>query len=346
MVPFATRMRMVAVAFGPASMAEACAGLSRMRDVADCVELRLDLFQEQFDLEVLLRERGTLPVVATLRPNDQGGRCPLPPDERLAVLVRAAELGAEFVDLEWDAASAQAQAAVRAAGARVIISRHDFATMPSGLVDTWWPGLAAQGADVVKVVGTAHDVRDCLMVFRALEQAHRPTIAIAMGQAGLASRVLALRAEQCLLTYAALDGANGTAPGQLTVGDMRETYRVGRLGPNTRVFGLLGPHEERARLAEYNAWFDSDAYDGIAVPFQTERDAAAIVQVFRELPVSGWHIHGAALQTDVVDAVDQLEGGAQRQGRVNAVVRRASGELVGYWVESPREQYELWRAAD
>jgi 3-dehydroquinate dehydratase / shikimate dehydrogenase len=340
------RMRMVAVAFGPANMAEACAGLSRIRDEADCVELRLDLFQEPFELETLLRERGSLPVVATLRPPEQGGRCTLAADERLEVLVRAAELGAEFVDLEWDAASAQAQAAVRAAGARVIISRHDFSAMPTGLADTWWQELARLGADVVKVVGTAHDVRDCLAVFRALRRADRPTIAIAMGEAGLATRVLALRAEQCLLTYAALDGADGTAAGQLTVGEMREMYRVARLGATTRVFGLLGPHQERERLAEYNAWFDADEFDAVAVPFRAERDAAAIVQAFRELPVSGWHVHGAELQTDVVNVVDQLEGGARRQGKVNAVVRHRGGELLGHWVESPREQYELWRVAD
>ena len=88
MLPFETQqMRMVAVAFGPPTMAEACAGLSRIRDVADCVEMRLDLFEEPFELEVLLRERGSLPVVATLRPPEQGGRCPLPPDERLEVLL-------------------------------------------------------------------------------------------------------------------------------------------------------------------------------------------------------------------------------------------------------------------
>jgi 3-dehydroquinate dehydratase type I len=207
------QMRMVAVAFGPATMAEACAGLPRIREVADCVELRLDLFEEPFDLAVLLRERGDLPAVATLRPPEQGGRCALPASERLRVLTTAAELGAEYVDLEFDAASQAAQAAVRAAGARVIISRHDFSGMPSGLPDTWWRELADQGADVVKVVGTARDVRDCLEVFRALDRADRPTIALAMGEAGLATRVLALRAEQCLLTYAALDAAGGTAPG-------------------------------------------------------------------------------------------------------------------------------------
>src|SRR5690242_342648 len=119
------RQQMLAVAFGPPTMAAACEGLPRIREVADCVELRLDLFEEPFDLAALLRARGDLPAVVTLRPPSQGGRSPLPDDERLAVLLRAAELGAEYVDVEFDALSASALQALRAAGARVIVSRHD-----------------------------------------------------------------------------------------------------------------------------------------------------------------------------------------------------------------------------
>jgi 3-dehydroquinate dehydratase/shikimate dehydrogenase len=323
-------------------MAAACAGLPRIRAVADCVELRLDLFDEPFDLATLLRERRDLPVVATLRPPDQGGRSELGASERLKVLVRAAELGAEYVDLEWDAASPDALAALRGAGARVIISRHDFSSMPADLADDWRLRLAELGADVVKLVGTARDVRDCLTVLRALERATLPTIAIAMGAAGLPTRVLALRSERCLLTYASLEEDGGTAPGQISVKDMREVYRVQHLGSSTRVFGLLGPHVERERLAEYNTWFAADAVDAVAVPFPAEVGAAAIVAGFRELPVNGWHIHGLDLQRDVVKSLDQLSPAATRQARVNAVVQRPDGSLLGDWVESPRQQYELW----
>jgi hypothetical protein len=158
--------------------------------------------------------------------------------------------------------------------------------------------------------------------------------------------VLALRSEQCLLTYAALEPGGGTAPGQLSVEDMRHTYRVERLGPNTRIYGLLGPHAEPERLAEYNAWFADDGCDGVAVPFIADNDAAEVVSAFRELPVSGWHVHGTQLQHNVLPALDGLAAAAARQGKVNAVVRRVDGGLAGHWVESPREQYELWRSAD
>jgi len=339
---------MLAIAFGPRTMSEAIAGLPRIRQEADCVELRLDLFEEPFDLPALLRERGDLPVVVTLRPPHEGGKSPLPPAERVRVLLHAAELGAEYVDLEWDAATPASIATLRQAGARVVVSRHDFKAMPPDLADGWWPALAALGPDVVKVVGTASDVRDCLPVFRALsdDRAHMPTIAIAMGAPGVLTRVLALRAEQCFLTYAMLGQASATAPGQLTAREMRKTYHVERLRPRTRVFGLLGPHAEDARLSEYNAWFARDNWDAVSVPFQTRTDAPAIVSAFRELPVSGWHIHGPDLQATVPQALDDLAPTAATHHKVNGIVRHDDGRLVGHWVESPREQYEVWRSAD
>ena len=54
---------------------------------------------------------------------------------------------------------------------------------------------------------------------------------------------------------------------------------------------------------------------------------------------------GGKLQGDVVGALDDLGPVAARQGKANAIVRQPDGALVGHWVESPREQYELWRAA-
>ena len=336
------RNRMLAVAFGPPTLAAACAGLPRIRAVADCVELRLDFLDEPVDLAALLRECGDLTVVATLRPPEQGGRSKLGAEARLKVLLRAAELGAAYVDVEWDAATPEALAELRGAGARVIVSRHDFSSMPPGLADDWWPHLAALGADVVKVVGTARDVRDCLVVLRAFERADLPTIAIGMGAPGLPTRVLALRSERCLLAYAALEDGIGTAPGQISIGDMREVYGVQRLGSISRAYGLLGAHVERERLAEYNAWFAAGAVDAVAVPFPAESSAAEIIAAFKDLPVSGWHIHGESLQRDALQVMDDLGPAAARQAKVNAVVTRVDGSLVGHWVESPRDQYELW----
>src|SRR5215204_1952218 len=145
-------LRMIAIALGRPTMAEALASLPAIRREADCLELRLDLFEEAFDLPLLLRERADLPTVVTLRPIDQGGKSRLTAAERLPVLLQAAELGADYVDLEWDAATPSAVAALKLAGTRVIVSRHDFSSMPPELGESWVDDLIHKNADVVKVV--------------------------------------------------------------------------------------------------------------------------------------------------------------------------------------------------
>ena len=331
----------LAVAFGPPTMTQALAELPRVAEEADLIELRLDFFQESYDLAVLLEARGARPVVVTLRPTDQGGGSIVPAPERLGQLVRAAELGAEYVDLEWDAVTPDALAHLHTAGVQVILSRHDFAAMPAELASGWPADLAARGADVVKVVGLARDVRDCLPPLRALRQAQQPTVAIAMGDPGLPTRVLALREPSCFMTYGAPAALPGTAPGQLTLAELREVYHAERLGPSTAVYGLLGPHVETERAAEYNRWFRETDRDAVAVPFPCTTAAAATVRSFRELPVAGWHVHGEALQREVLSALNDLERNAQAQAKVNAIVTRV-GSLVGSWVETPAEQFELW----
>jgi 3-dehydroquinate dehydratase / shikimate dehydrogenase len=333
----------LAVALNSPTMEHARAALSVAADQADLIELRLDLFEEPYNLTALLEARGTRPVVVTLRPEGQGGRSTLSAGERLVILLRAAELGAEYVDLEWDAATPAALAGLRHLGARPIVSRHDFSGMPD--LQTWWSDLAALTDDaIVKVVGQAVDVRDCLPVLQVLRQATRPTIAIGMGLPGLPSRVLALRERSCFLTYAASPGLMGTAPGQVSVSEMRAVYHAQRLGTATAVFGLLGPHVEQERLREYNTWFEQASIDAVAVAFPAEADAAGILQAYRALPVSGWHIHGEVLQRQAVAALDHLSPKAQRQAKVNSVVLQSSA-LVGDWIESPAEQFATWRSA-
>lgn len=337
------RERPLAVALAPTSLADGQALLARARAEADLAELRLDLANEPYDPAALLEGRGGLPVIATLRPVDQGGRSTLPAAERFAVLLRAARAGAEYVDLEWTAATPDRIDALHQAGAYVLVSRHDFARVPPDFAPGWYDQLARLGADVVKLVGTATDPRDCLPVFRALRNADRPTVAIAMGAAGLPTRILAPREARCFLTFGTLVADPGTAPGQVPLVEMRTAYHATRLGGRTAAYGLLAGHVEREQAARYNRWFAAAGLDAVAVPFPAteDSDSAAIVAAFRELPISGWHIHGAQLQETVGQGLDALEPSACRQGKVNAIALQDNA-LVGAWVESPEAQFQLW----
>jgi 3-dehydroquinate dehydratase/shikimate dehydrogenase len=332
---------LIGVAVGPKSMAEALELLPRAASQADIVELRLDAFEEPFELAPLVEAAGACPLIATLRPIGQGGGSPAPAEERLAQLVRAVELGAAFVDLEWDAARPAAIEAVHQAGGEVLVSYHDFEAVPANLLTTWEPRLRTLGADVVKLAGLARDVRDCLPMLDLLHASSAPTVAMAMGEAGLPTRILALREPACFLTYAALDGAAPTAPGQLLLSELRSVYHADRIGASTAVFGLLGSHGDAARVGRYNRWFAEAGLDAVAVPFVSGDGAAEVVNAYRRLPVAGWHSAEDAAQRQVTGVVDELSGEARRRGRVNAITLRED-LLVGDWVDSMEAQFELW----
>lgn len=336
-MPTVERMRMIGVALGPRDTAAALAGLAVVARVADIAELRLDLM-EQVELQRLLADR-PCPVVVTCRPAREGGRYRGAEEDRVALLREAIRLGADYVDVELDTVGRIGERGQT----RVIVSSHDYERMPPDFAGRWRE-LRAAGADVVKLVGMAHEARETAPALRTLAEADVPTIAIAMGEPGLPTRILALKYDACLLTYCALETGGGVAPGQLTVGDLRDVYQAERIGPATAVYGLLGPHVETERAREYNRGFRAIDADAVAVPLVVPPDGDAAETVaafrFRALDVRGYHLHPPHQET-VGQALDDLDPSACRAGKVNAVYTRGD-RLVGAWVESPAEQFALW----
>lgn len=258
-------MTYLAIALAAQTTAAAQAALRQAAGRADLAELRLDLMHE-FDLPALLAER-PLPVIVTCRPPREGGRWQGSEAARLAVLQQAAALGAEYVDVEWDAAAVLPD--LDRTRTRVILSRHHFSAMPADLAQQA-AALAQAGADVVKVVGMAHSLPDCARALQVLDEATLPTIAIAMGVYGLPSRVLAFRSPHALLSFAAPDAAAGTAPGQLTLTTMLEDLRVRALTPQTTLIGWADGDVRACGVA--NARLAAQGLDAVTIPLPSVAD--------------------------------------------------------------------------
>ncbi|MGE3267382.1 MAG: type I 3-dehydroquinate dehydratase [Chloroflexota bacterium] len=322
--------RLIAVALNEPTTAHARAALQEAARLADIVELRLDLMHE-LDLPQLLSGR-PCPVVVTCRAAREGGHWGGTEAARLDILRQAIDLGAEYVDVEADAIHQ-----IRERGeSQLIASSHDFSGMPADLLSLW-RRLAQTEADVVKVVGMAQDARDVAAVLQMLAAADRPTIAIAMGPAGVASRVLALRSEQCLLTFCALESGGGTAPGQLGVRDLIEVYGARHLTAHTAVLGLLGPEVDAGEVARWNQALRERGQDRVAVPLLAAEQVSPleILDALRQTDVLAVTI-AEPLQELVGQALDDLERGACRMGRVN-FIELCGDRLVGAWIEGPAE---------
>ena len=258
---------MIGVSIGSGGTAAAAAAMQQTAQTADIAELRLDMLDD-YDLDALLDDR-PCPVVVTNRAKREGGHAIGGESERVAPLLQSIEMGAEYVDIEHDAVDLLPDRK----DTRLIVSSHDFQAMPRDL-PALHSALAAKGADVVKVVGTARRLSDNVDVLDLFSKTDVPTIAIAMGEAGLVSRVLALRYESCLLTYCTLDTGEAVAPGQLAVETMRRVYYAGSIGPRTAVFAVLSDAPVDATLvAALNAATRDAGADAVWVPLPAIYDS-------------------------------------------------------------------------
>ena len=236
---------------------------------ADLVELRIDTLGDKEPIRELLRGM-SLPAIVTCRPTWEGGLCELPEPERLELLDVAAASGASYVDIELEAFRRVPEIRERAATPRdrrpgLIVSSHDFKSRPPRLTNLL-AELEGGAGDVNKIVWTARTVRDNIEAFEILAQPTKPAIALCMGEAGLISRVLA-RKFGAFLTFASIRKQEVTAPGQVTLDEMKRLYRWDALKRSTRVYGVVGfPVAHSMSPAIHNAAFDKVGYDGIYLP--------------------------------------------------------------------------------
>lgn len=303
---------------------------------ADIVEVRLDYlenFSPETDLSTLL-ETCPLPVIVTFRPAWEGGLYNGEEAPRLAALKYAAALGADFIDIELKAAHIYFAAATLTShpNNRVIVSSHDYqATASEEELDALVEKCKAAGADIVKFATTAQDITDAARVLRVLERAvssGQPTIALAMAERGQITRILAPKYGG-FLTFGALSPERQSAPGQPTLGQLRDLFRLQEQNAETKVFGIVGNPVSHSRSpAIHNAAMTSIEFKGVYVPLLVD-DMATFLKNFHSKDWAGFSVtiphkeaalKGAATADEVAAAI----------GAANTLIRQADGTLKAY----------------
>lgn len=249
---------------------------------ADLVELRLDRFTDDRDAAAKLVEQCPLPTLVTIRPNWEGGEYDGDDIHRISLIeyLGTTCTGPAYFDVELAAydRSANLRQKVnlvvdhdqqpRPTDTGLILSSHDFTSRPSDLTRRVQAMVDFPGCRVVKLAWAARSLRDNLEAFEIIADRHKPTIALCMGEFGLMSRVLAKKFG-ALLTFAAIDESQGTAPGQPTIDELKTLYRWDRLNQDTQVFGVIGdPVGHSMSPAIHNAGFDEVNYNGIYLPMR------------------------------------------------------------------------------
>lgn len=282
---------------------------------ADLTELRLDLMDRP-DPEAALAGR-TKPAIVTCRPPREGGRFAGSEEERLRILRRAHELGAEFIDVEWDA---QAQELIRDRGGRgIVVSRHIFSGTPAdagAILDD----LRTRGGDVAKLAVMTERLTDLLPLLAARRDAS--SVVIGMGGAGLATRILASRFGS-RWTYA----GDAIAPGQISSARLTREFHFRRLSAQAAVYGVLGhPVTHSLSPAMHNAGFAALDIDAAYVPLDV-MGLDGLKEFARAIDLRGLSVT-IPFKLDVLRLLDEIAPEAQAAGAVNTIAI-AGGRWVG-----------------
>lgn len=199
--------------------------------LADLLEIRLDALAMPDFAPFLANLQGEQ-LLFTCRPEWEGGGYRGSEEDRVALLAAAATAGAAFVDIELRTNDDLRTGLIKSAqkgGAKVIVSWHDFKTTASPqALKSILQEQYRSGADWGKIVTTPRDFCDVLRVLNLQELAAEvgfPLCAFCMGNVGKVSRVATLGLGGAM-TYAAPDGGQIAAPGQLPISALRRIQEL------------------------------------------------------------------------------------------------------------------------
>ena len=269
-------------------------------------------------------------VIATCRRVASGGKFKGPISSQVEVVGKAAEAGCQLVDIELQTATRLkiAQLSKLRGKAALVLSFHDFRATQK--LDETLKKMSAYPADFYKIVSTATSLYDNVIMMKFLEkhQDVHSLVGLCMGEQGIISRVLGVRAGSAF-TFAALTADEKTAPGQVTAQELRSVYRIDQVDPATKVYGVAGsPVSQSLSPAIMNAALRRENVNGVFLALNTKslKDLLACV---REIP-----IHGLAITMPHKEAIlkylDNTDPHTSKIGACNTVVRSQDGKLYGF----------------
>ena len=269
-------------------------------------------------------------AIATCRRAASGGKFRGSIASQLDILGKAAAAGCQLVDVELQTASKCKPQQLQKLRTRcaLILSFHDFRGTKK--LDETLEKMLVHPADFYKVVSTATTLSDnvSMIKFLAREGDRRSMVGMCMGEQGIISRVLGVRAGS-VFTFAAANLGEETAPGQVTAQELRSVYRIEQVDVATRVYGVVGdPIGHSLSPTIMNTAFRRENVNAVflALHAKTLKDLLSCV---REIP-----IHGISVTMPYKEAIlthlDNTDSHTTKIGACNTVVRAQDGKLYGF----------------
>jgi 3-dehydroquinate dehydratase/shikimate dehydrogenase len=326
---FGTGIRRICAVVAASTAAKMAAQVRSALRETPTVELRLDWLRSDAQRVRFLRWLGEnkargATFIATCRRREGGGRLSGNVAAEIHWLIQAREAGCLWCDLEVETLCKLPAESIReyAVPRRVLLSVHDFRRTPK-LTRARLP-LPGGRVDATKIATHAGTIDDSVRLLR-FAQRSKECVVVPMGEVGLPARILALR-EGSALAYAPV--AEATAPGQVSLHDLKYLYRAHKLTRQTQIFGVIGdPVGHSLSPLLHNSGFIARKTDAVYLPFLV-RNLHDFLNAVRELGIRGFSVTLPHKQ-EMLQHLRDCHPLAARIGAVNTVWVRRDGALYG-----------------
>jgi len=268
--------------------------------------------------------------IATCRRTENGGKFDGSLAAELEILTKCAGAGFHMVDLELESAESLKKddlQKLRESEIGLLISYHDFTGTHD--LDGVFRRIESFGPDFIKVVPTAKALVDNVTLIRFLERMndHSNIIGICMGDAGIISRVLGVRAGSAF-TFAAATVGEETGPGQIAARTLIETYRIEQVDAATKVYGVAGnPIHSSLSPVMMNTAFRRETVNAVYLALQTHK-LSDLLKLVHDIPIQGLSVT-MPLKQEIMAHLERTDPLSAKIGACNTVLRVPSGENAG-----------------
>jgi 3-dehydroquinate dehydratase / shikimate dehydrogenase len=328
------RLPRVCVAVSGTDASELVEKADRLTRDNSFIEFRLDYLAKPAlalsKVKSFVESHPGITVIATCRRVANGGKFRGSIASQLEILAKAAAAGCQLMDVELQTAQKckPEQLQKLRARAALILSYHDFRGTKN--LDETLEKMRPYPADYYKVVSTATTLSDnvSMIQFLGREGDKQSIIGVCMGEQGIISRVLGVRAGS-VFTFAALGAGEETAPGQISAQELRSIYRIEQVDAATRVYGVAGdPIGHSLSPVIMNAAFRRENVNAVYLGLHA-KTLKDLLKCVREVP-----IHGLSITMPYKEAIlpylDNTDSHTTKIGACNTVVRAQDGKLYGF----------------
>ncbi|NYF79534.1 shikimate dehydrogenase [Granulicella arctica] len=270
-------------------------------------------------------------AIATCRRAANDGKFAGAVAAEVEILSKAAGVGFHILDLEIESAESLKKGELqklREAGAALLVSHHDFQSTKD--LDKVFTRIEAFQPDFVKIVPTAKTLSDNVTLIRFLEKMsdHTNIVGIAMGDAGIISRVLGLRAGGAF-TFAAANLTEATGPGQIDARTLIDTYRIDHIDAATKVYGVAGnPVKSSLSPVMLNTAFRRETVNAVYLALQTTK-LPDLLKLVHEIPLQGLSVT-MPFKQEIMAHLEKTDPLSTKIGACNTILRAPDGKLYGF----------------